>query len=290
MPGTWRALGIAALLALSQATACGDRAAPEPATPPPILSAFFGLDDALPAVVETICPDGSGRDGMPLVVSAPLAGPRLDPGVFRVTKRSGTAGHVQCATLLPAVGPLEQRTILLIGDLGDDPDDPPALVEVLAPLELRDGGAIDRASFADVTALGEGAGIVLAERFAFADVAALVPPSANQCPHDATRQLVNVIWQGGITAAGGAVPGDAERRGLRVTVHGDGGEREVEPFALGDLNDADNHLHLCLDTADRAVAVHVDAGLFFDPGNDANPVSFVPVRPGILPGGMPPAD
>ena len=278
------ARSVAALLAFTALAACGDRAVPAQSAAPRILAAFFGLDDALPPAIEAVCPGGTGMDGMPVIVDAPIAEDRLDPARFRVLKASGADGLVRCATLLPAVGPLERRTILLVGDLGDATNDPPARVVIRGPIALRDGGTLADLDFTGVTPLEDGARIVVAERFRFADVAPRLPDNANQCPRDATVQLVNLIWQGGITAAGGGPLGERERAGLHVTVRDQAGaERTITPRALGDLNDRDNHLHLCIDTTDDVVAVTADAGLFFDPRGDANPATSAPVVPGTLP-------
>ena len=224
---------------------------------------------------------------MPVIVDAQVGDDSLDPAAFRVVMASGAEGVVRCASLLPAIGALERRTILLIGDLGEHPSDPPVRVALHGPIALRDGGTLAGLVFDQVTGLEAGASIALAESFAFAEVAALLPDNPNQCPRAETSQLVNLLWQGGITAAGGAVLGEREGAGLRVTVRdAAGNERQVTPFALGDLNDRDNHLHLCLDTNDVAVAVSADAGLFFDPRNDPNPETSAPVRPGTVPRGI----
>ena len=261
--------------------ACGETTPSSNSNQPRILSAFFGLDDSLPAAIEGVCPGGTGLDGLPMIVTAQLADLDLPASAFRVIRSSGADGVVRCASLRPAIGPLERRTVLLVGDLGEYPSDPPTRVEITGPLALADGGMLTHVVFDDVSGLEQGARIGLAERFVWAEIAPLLPDNLNQCPRTETIQIVNVLWQGGITAAGGAPLGERERQGLRVTVREpSGAQREILPFALGDLNDRDNHLHLCLDTTDEAIAVSADAGLFFDPREDPNPATGAPVAAG----------
>jgi hypothetical protein len=227
-----------------------------------VLSAFFGLDNALPRLVELICPGGGGRDGMPVTFSRRVVG-SPSPDAFRITTRSGAAHRPACATLAPATGERERHTVLLGGDLGDEPGDPPVRVEIVASLALE-GGLDARGLAADVTPLAAGPSVVLALRYA---------PAALQgtaCPSPATRQIVQITWNGGVTAPDGSPVGDAQRRRIHVEVSRDGGAVEVTPTALADLGDNDNYLHLCLDTDAPPAAVRVEAGAFVDPRGDLN--------------------
>lgn len=55
------------------------------------------------------------------------------------------------------------------------------------------------------------------------------------------------------------------------------GAETVTPFALGDLNDQDNYVHLCLDTDVEATRVSAAAGVLVDPRRDVNPETSVTV-------------
>lgn len=52
--------------------------------PPRVVSAFFGLDHALPAESRWLCATGPGADGMPVTFSRRVAG-AVDPAAFTVT-------------------------------------------------------------------------------------------------------------------------------------------------------------------------------------------------------------
>lgn len=58
--------------------------------PARILSAFFGLDNALPRGANNLCPGAAGQDGMPVVLSHTVDPDTLQPEDFRVFTRSGS--------------------------------------------------------------------------------------------------------------------------------------------------------------------------------------------------------
>jgi len=236
--------------------------APEVAGPdaPRILSAFFGLDDALPAAVDFICPGGAGRDGMPVVFSRRVSGTPA-ASAFRVTTRSGATHTPVCATLAPAVGATERHTVLLGGDFGGEPADPPVRIEIVESMPLEGGGDA-RGLTADVTPLSAGPALVLAMRYLPTELKTACPAS--------TRQLVQVTWNGGVSVLGGADVGDAQRLRMHVVVARDGGTAEITPEALADLGDNDNYMHLCLSTDESPLAVRVEASTFVDPRGDLN--------------------
>ena len=233
-----------------------------------IVSAFFGLDNALPRVVELICPGGGGRDGMPVTFSRRVVGTPASSS-FRVVTRSGARREPACATLSPATGATERHTVLLGGDLGEDASDPPVRVEVSGPLMTEGGDA--RGIVASVVPLSMGPSLVLALRYASI--------AGSACPAS-TLQVVQVTWNGGVTAAGGGDVGDMQRRRIHITLARAGGAEEVTPASLADLGDNDNYLHLCLDTAETPLSVRVEAGTFVDPRNDPNAETQVAVTPG----------
>lgn len=153
--------------------------------------------------------------------------------------------------------------MLLIGELGAEPVDPPVSVAVTGTLELE-GGADAKGLSAPVTPLAEGPTLVLAFAGSRAQVDSSCPPEA--------KQVVVAVWAGGVTLAPGV--SDAEHRtSYRVeTATG-----EVVPFALGDLGDRDNDEHRCLDTQSTVTRVRFAAGRLVDPRGDANPETSVGV-------------
>jgi hypothetical protein len=205
--------------------------------PPRLVSAFFGLDHAMPERSRGLCWTAPGQDGMPVTFSRRVVG-SIDPDAFTAHLRSGALRHPTCATTKPANGLSKDHTVLLIGDLGHEPDDPPVAGPGL------------------VLALGVRAGAI-----------------DSDCPAG-TRQIVVAIWAGGVQPA----PGKTQRdhlAGYRVTTTAG----DVAPLALGDLDDHDNYVHLCLDRDELARRVRFAAGIVVDPRGDLNPETSIEVSP-----------
>ncbi|MFN0246852.1 MAG: hypothetical protein ACKV2T_08075 [Kofleriaceae bacterium] len=230
-----------------------------------ILEVFFGLDNALPMVANFLCPNAQGMDGMPVVFSRRIGVDNPEASAFRVTTRSGVSRTPHCATLRPALGPSKLHTVLLIGDFGDDPGDPPARVDVVGSVPLLNGGDAMGASSDRVTPLSEGPELRIGYRYKAADL----PTSS--CA-SSTMQIVQLTWAGGVRAATGGELGDDARTRMRVTLS-DG--REIIPVALADLGDNDNYTQLCLDVDTPAESVTVEAGVAVDPRGDTNPESSI---------------
>ncbi|MGB0153443.1 MAG: hypothetical protein ACPGFB_05365 [Verrucomicrobiales bacterium] len=69
-----------------------------------LVSAFFGLDNALPnALNQFIHREMGGKDGMPVVFSHELDVDSLQAGDFEVNTASGKLGRIVCVTLAPAL-------------------------------------------------------------------------------------------------------------------------------------------------------------------------------------------
>jgi hypothetical protein len=226
--------------------------------PPTIVSAFFGLDDAMPSQVEVFCPGGSHTDGMPVTFSRRVVG-AVSPSAFVVHTRSGALLHPRCATLRPADAASKRHTVLLIGDLGDGEHDPPVRVDVVDDVQL-DGNASARGLTSSVIPLADGPSIVLALRY---------PAHAIAADPSATTDVVMVVWAGGVKPRSGSTQADH-----LAAYHLDG----PAPFAIGDVDDRDNDVHLCF--KDHVVATHVscDAGIVVDPRGDLNPATGVEIR------------
>ncbi len=240
--------------------------------PARLLSAFYGLDNDLPFFAHMLCLGAAGKDGMPVVSSHTLDEETLDAGDFRVVTRSGVVLSPSCVTLRPSADAGEGRTVLLIGEFGDADGDPPVRVEVVGDLvsDGATGGPVNfRGQSVDVTPLGEGPFLVLAEIVAREEWSA--PRRGSSCP-EATLQVVRATWAGGVRAPGGGQAGEAERDLYRVTVQRtDGRREEIAPAALAELGDRDNNHYLCLDTQDRPTGVYFPAGHLVDPNQDLNP-------------------
>jgi hypothetical protein len=238
---------------------------------PRILSAYHGLDE-LPPVVIRLCRSRAaiGQDGMPVTFSVRLDDATVTPEAFVVETASGEAVTPVCATLRPADEPLERRTVLLAGPFGT-PEAPPRAVRVVGPVRDTGGNSIQGLRTTTIAPLEAGPSLVLAERFE-----PTTPGLVGECPQ-ATQQVVQLTWEGGVTGPDGADLGDAQRAAVSVTLE-DG--RTVTPVALAD-DDPDNFVHACLDVATPARSVAVRAGHFHDPGDDANPATQVEVVPGV---------
>lgn len=249
-----------------------------------LLSAFFGLDNGLPRVADRgVCKGAGGADGMPVIFSHEIDVGTMEAGDFKVTSASGRVGHVTCATLAPSDDAGERRTALLAGEFGS-PEDQPATVGIVGSILSIDRSVNFRGETIGVTRLEDGASVVWAER---------VPREAWElgktgtrlrwgggtgCPA-VTRDMVRVVWAGGVSKPGGGEADDKEREQYRVRVrHGDGSAAEVVPFALADLNDGDNNHLLCLDTEGTPESVSFPAGFLTDPRGDLNPATSIEVR------------
>jgi hypothetical protein len=249
------------------------------ATPASILDVFFGLDHALPATINKVCPGGGGLDGIPVTFSRRVVGPTVAGDAFRVTTMSGAVLTPKCATLTPATDNLERFTVLLVGDLGTEAD-PPVRLEVVGSVPL-DGGLDARGlSSTHVTPLLAGPELLLAFPHAPGDLAGA---AGAQCP-SGTAQIVLVAWMGGVSDASGQALGSTALPSIHVTFAGASGSFQKSPIALGGVGDNDNFVQLCLDETASPVSVQVEAGVAHDPRGDPNPSTTVAVTADTLTG------
>ncbi|MGF1605826.1 MAG: hypothetical protein ACFB22_05760 [Rhodothalassiaceae bacterium] len=282
MTGVWPSL--ADVTSVDQTDRTADAALPRKSggQSAELLSAFFGLDNALPRRSWLICRRAPGKDGMPVIFSTEIDHRTMQAGDFQVTTASGATGRVHCATLLPATDAGELRTVLLVGEFGDAAADPPVRVNIVGHLHSLDGALDFHGAEAEVVPLARGPSLVMAE---------ILDPTApdlglgqrrtdgDDCPSEGIKQAVRVVWAGGVTLENGDELGDAERDLYRVMVRAaDGTERVITPVALADLGDGDNNHLLCLDTADTPVSVSFPGGVLTDPSDDLNPATSVAVR------------
>ena len=233
-----------------------------------ILSVYHGLDPLPAQAITGLCGMApvSGQDGMPVVFSAQINGDTLSPTAFAVEISSGEKVTPLCVTLRPALEPLEQRTVLLIGPFSPE-DSLPVSVEIVDRLEDVDGNSLVGLRSEEVTALASGPSLVLAERFA--------PNTSGlegECPAD-TAQAIQLTWEGGVSGPAGADLEEAQRTAISILL--DNGNI-VHPIFLAD-DDPDNHVIACVAETSPALSVSVAAGFFHDPGDDANPETRIDV-------------
>jgi len=237
-----------------------------------ILSIYHGLAP-LPPLATRLCglPPAGGQDGMPVTFSVQIDSSSVSATAFAVETSSGEIVTPLCATLRPAIEPLELRTVLLIGPFSPD-ESLPLGVEIVEQLEDTEGNSLLGLRSEKVTALADGPSLVFAERFA-ANATGL----EGECPEEAAQAIL-LTWQGGVTGPQGADLAEAQRAAVSVFL--DNGDR-VLPLSLGD-DDPDNHVIACLAETSPAVSVSVAAGFFHDPGDDANPETRIDVISKIM--------
>ena len=97
-----------------------------------LVSAFFGLDNALPSL---LCNQlGNLLDGMPVNFKFPLDAATLSESDFEVLDNLGNKYIPMCALLAPANENGENRTVLLLGEFGTAVTNPPVEVRVVGDL------------------------------------------------------------------------------------------------------------------------------------------------------------
>ena len=233
--------------------------------PARMVSAFFGLDNAIQALRY------KGADGVPVTFSKRVADPdSLEPEMFTVISRSGKRVHPLRVTTRPADETSKRHSVLLIGEFGNEPDDPPAKVKVTGHLILA-GGDNAQGLSVDVTQLKDGPSLVLAYAVSPEDLPDDDIPSE-------TKQVVVAIWNGGITPMEGVI---AENHRLGYSVEIENGST-VQPIGVGDIG-GDNYEYLYLDTEETALRVNIKSGLLMDPRGDVNPATSVEV---VAPNGL----
>lgn len=241
-----------------------------------VISAFFGLDNKLPLLAGwRVCSGAGGKDGMPVVFDREVDAKTVEAGDFVVMTRGGVRGSVHCVTLMPAADAGEVRTVLLVGEFGSAATDPPATVEVSGNLISKDARVNYRGAKVAVTPLEAGPGLVFAEMVPLDQVKVRDGGwgAGSGCPAD-TRQIVRVVWAGGVRRKDGDEVGEFERRQYRVEMEAG---KPVTPFALGDLQDGDNVHLLCLDTKEKTKRVTFPAGILADPNKNVNAATAVEI-------------
>ena len=244
-------------------------------TSPRLISAFFGLDNALPFRANIICLGASGADGMPVILSKTIPSDSLRKEQFQVITALGEVRTPKCVTLRPASDPGENRTVLLIGEFGDSPNNPPVSVRIVEDLLSDTSPPVNfKGAEVKVTPLGDGPSLVFAESLPESEWHR--KGNGTLCPKDSLRQVIRVTWSGGVRLPNGDEPGDTERSLYTIIIdRGDGSRDEINPFAIAELGDSDNNHFLCLSSSDPAMSVTFPAGNFVDPNQDLNPETSI---------------
>ena len=106
---------------------------------------------------------------MPVVFSQEVDPETLDHSDFMVTTSDGEDIEVEFVTLKPANEEFELRTVLLVGEYGTYPDNPPVRMTIVGDLISRSGQNYKGQSV-DVIPLPDGPTISYAEHFVIDDV------------------------------------------------------------------------------------------------------------------------
>lgn len=241
--------------------------------PARVLSSFFGLDNALPPNSAGLWAQAPGKDGMPVVFTHEIDPSTLSANVFRITTRNDSTFTAAFVTLNPANEEFELRTVLLIGEYGNVPRNPPVRLQIVGDLKTCDGQNL-KGSTIDITPLEQGPTVVYAEYFILDSAYPFVASGRGcDCTKERTTTVVRAVWSGGVRALSGEELGDRERLKFRVYLQRGADTIVVQPFRLADLNDNDNNIDLCISEQGRPLWLEVEAHTAIDPRDDKNPLT-----------------
>ena len=158
-----------------------------------VLTAFFGLDNDLPWTSIGISWKAPNKDGMPLVFSQEIDPNTLDLLDFLIISSNGTKYIPDVATLAPANEQFELRTVLLIGNYGDYPNNEPMQLEITGELLSRSGQNY-KGQKVGVTALEKGPFLSYSEYFKIDDDYPYTSEGQGcDCPKDKTKLVVRTV-------------------------------------------------------------------------------------------------
>lgn len=237
---------------------------------PKILTAFFGLDNALPPQARLLYKNALGKDGMPIVFSHEIDPTTLAGSDFEVETQNGTVFQVEFATLMPSNEEFELRTVLLIGEFGNAPENPPISVIIADDLRSRTGHNF-KGERIPVIPLEEGPTLSYATHFELTDAYPYVATGRGcDCPKGITKTVVKAVWSGGVRALNGDELGNHELKNFLVTIVHENDTLQVSPFKIADVNDNDNNTDLCIKERGTPIQVTVAKNTAIDPRGDAN--------------------
>ena len=247
---------------------------PEQVEQDTLVSAFFGLDNALPSI---LCNQlGSLLDGMPVNFRFPLDSSSLSETDFEVVDSLGNIHIPMCAVLAPANENGENRTVLLLGEFGTAVTNPPVEVRVVGDLFTIDtlsGESVCSAiinlngiTTTNVIPLSNGPSLFFAQR---------IDGNLNEC--NSGTQTIQVAWDGGITPY---ISGDTESDLFQYYIgYSDSSGVLIPhiPISIADIDDNDNFHQLCFSTSDEIVKISMMANTVEDPNHDPNLYSEIDV-------------
>ena len=233
-----------------------------------IVSAFFGLDNALPSLI--LCNQlGSQLDGMPVNFKFPLDVSSLSETDFEVLDSLGNIHTPMCVSLAPANENGENRTVLLLGEFGTPITNPPVEVKVVGDLFTTDTFSGESAcseiinlkgiTTSNVIPLADGPSLFFAQR---------IDGNLNEC--NSGSQTIQVAWNGGVTPY---ISGDTEYDLFEYYVgYSDSSGVLIPhtPISIADIYDNDNFHQLCFSTSDEIVKISMIANTVKDPNHDPN--------------------
>jgi hypothetical protein len=237
-----------------------------------IVSAFHGLDNAMPFQINLICPGGANMDGMPLNFRFPIDESSLDESDFEIIDSLGNSHTPICATLRPANEDGENRTVLLIGEFGDNGINPPVEVRVvgeLFTLEEEDACSelidLNGAFTQNIVPLPAGPSLFFAQK---------IEGAISECSTDAS-QTIQVVWNGGVVPISSSISEADLYQYYTVYTESAGSLIAHTPTSIEDVNDNDNFHQLCINTVDTIVKVSFLENIVEDPNHDPNPYTEI---------------
>ena len=235
-----------------------------------LLSAFFGLDNSMPQKSIGIWSKAPGKDGMPLVFSHEIDPATLNSNAFQITTQKGEKLNVTFATFKPAIEEFELRTVLLIGEFGNAPENEPKEVEIIGDLKTRDGQNL-KGQKIEVTPLKDGPFICYAEYFLLVkDYPFREKGAGCDCPNTESETVVRTVWTGGVRATNGKELGEKELTSFTITLIQNSDTIRVHPFHIADIDDNDNNIDLCIIEKGIPILVEAKENIAIDPRDDKN--------------------
>ena len=236
-----------------------------------LLSAFFGLDNAMPQKSIGIWSKAPGKDGMPLVFSHEIDPATLSPNLFQIATQKGEKMTVPFSSFKPAIEEFELRTILLIGEFGNAPDNEPKEVEIIGDLKTRDGQNL-KGQKIEVTPLKDGPFMSYAEYFSLDKYYPFREKGVGcDCPKTETEKVVRIVWAGGVKATDGNELGEKQLTSFTISLIQHSDTIKVHPFHIADIDDNDNNIDLCIKEEGIPILVEAKENIAIDPRGDKNP-------------------
>lgn len=241
-----------------------------------LVSAFFGLDDAIPLLGSFLCPGALGMDGMPVNFKFAIDATSLSAADFEVVDSLGTIHIPMCAVLGPANEPGENRSVLLFGEFGTADTNPPVEVRVVGDL-LTSNALSDESACSEimnlkgittknVIRLAEGPSLFFAQKL-----------DGNLTECSSGIQTIQAVWDGGITPY---ISDDTESDLFQYYIgYADSAGVLIPhvPISIADINDNDNFHQLCFATNYQIVKISMMANTVEDPNGDPNLYSEIEV-------------